>query len=154
VEILSWDEVEAVEADEMWSFVQNKENQRWLWYAIDHNTREILAYVFGERELNGKNEAFSELKTLLEPFGITTFFTDGLSTYEDNLKDFNHIVGKKNTQHIERKNLTLRTRIKRLCRKTICYSKCKIMHDIVIGLVINILEFRLRVAGLFYRFGA
>jgi len=115
------------------------------WYAIDHNTREILAFVFGKRELKGKNEAFFELKTLLEPFGITTFFTDGLSTYERNLAGFKHIISKKNTQCIERKNLTLRTRIKRLCRKTICYSKYKDMHDIVIGLVINILEFGLRV---------
>ncbi|NLP26816.1 MAG: hypothetical protein GX365_05665, partial [Clostridiales bacterium] len=35
----------------------------------------------------------------------------------------------------------LRTRIKRLTRKSICFSKSKEMHDIVIGLVINILEF-------------
>ncbi|MBD2463520.1 transposase, partial [Oscillatoria sp. FACHB-1407] len=31
--------------------------------------------------------------------------------------------GKANTQKIERKHLTLRTRIKRLVRKTICFSK-------------------------------
>ena len=135
----------------MWSFVQNKDNQRWLWYAIDKETRAILAFVFGERELKGKNEAFLELKALLEPFGIKTFCTDGLSTYERNLVGFTHIISKKNTQRIERKNLTLRTRIKRLCRKTICYSKCRDMHDIVIGLVINILEFGLRVVRLFNR---
>ena len=130
----------------MWSFVQNKGNQRWLWYAIDKETRAILAFVFGKRELKGKNEAFLELKALLEPFGIKTFCTDGLSTYERNLAGFEHIISKKNTQRIERKNLTLRTRIKRLCRKTICYSKCQVMHDLVIGLVINILEFGLKVS--------
>ena len=26
------------EIDEQWYFVQNKTNQRWLWYAIDHKT--------------------------------------------------------------------------------------------------------------------
>ena len=133
----------------MWSFVRTKDDQRWLWYAIDKETRAILALVFGERELKGKNEAFLELKALLEPFGIKTFCTDGLSTYERNLKGFTHIISKKHTQRIERKNLTLRTRIKRLCRKTICYSKCQDMHDIVIGLVINILEFGLRVSSVF-----
>ena len=133
----------------MWSFVQKKDNQRWLWYAIDKETRSILAFVFGKRELRGKNEAFLELKALLEPFGIKTFCTDGLSTYERNLVGFEHTISKKNTQRIERKNLTLRTRIKRLCRKTICYSKCQDMHDIVIGLVINILEFGLRVSNVF-----
>ncbi|RLA69910.1 MAG: transposase, partial [Epsilonproteobacteria bacterium] len=49
----------------------------------------------------------------------------------------------KNTQTIERKNLTLRTRVKRLTRKTICFSKSIKMHDIVIGLLINVLDFGL-----------
>ena len=52
-----------------------------------------------------------------------------------------HIVGKANTQRIERKHLTLRTRIKRLARKTICFSKSEDMHDTVIGLFINRYEF-------------
>ena len=121
----------------MWSFVQNKDNQRWLWLAIDHNTRAVLAFTFGQR----KDVVFKELKTLIEPFGISTFYTDDWGSYERNIEKEKHIVGKKNTQRIERKNLTLRTRIKRLCRKTICFSKSVHMHDIVIGLVINILEF-------------
>ncbi|WP_250121466.1 IS1 family transposase [Chroococcidiopsis sp. CCMEE 29] len=33
------------EVDEMQSFVGKKENQRWLWHAIDHCTGEILAYL-------------------------------------------------------------------------------------------------------------
>jgi insertion element IS1 protein InsB len=41
---------EEVELDEMWSFVQKKENQRWLWHAIDHLTGTVLAYVFGNRK--------------------------------------------------------------------------------------------------------
>ncbi|RNC78707.1 hypothetical protein DA717_03100 [Piscirickettsiaceae bacterium NZ-RLO2] len=48
---------------------------------------------------------------------------------------------KKNTQAIERKHLTLRTRIKRLARKTICFSKSEKMHDVLIGLFINKFEF-------------
>ena len=36
-----------------------------------------------------------------------------------------------------RKHLTLRTRIKRLVRKTICFSKTIQMHDIVLGLFVN-----------------
>ena len=121
----------------MWSFVGKKKNQRWLWLAVDHNTRIVLAFTFGQR----KDEVFKELQSLLEPFGVTKFFTDDWGSYERNIESDKHEVGKRNTQIIERKNLTLRTRIKRLCRKTICYSKSVIMHDIVISLVINILEF-------------
>jgi hypothetical protein len=53
--------------------------------------------------------------------------------------------GKRNTQRIERKHLTLRMRIKRLARKTSCFSKSIPMHDIVIGLFVNRYEFGLPV---------
>ena len=129
--------VDDVELDEMWSYVGNKDHQRWLWHALDHDSGEILAYVFGER----KDAVFIELKALLEPFGIVQFYTDDWGAYERHLSPEQRIVGKENTQKIERKHLTLRTRIKRLARKTICFSKLKEMHDIVIGLFINRYEF-------------
>ena len=44
-------------------------------------------------------------------------------------------------QKIEGKHLTLRTRIKGLARKSICFSKSEEMHDIVIGFFINQHEF-------------
>jgi insertion element IS1 protein InsB len=50
-------------------------------------------------------------------------------------------VGKDKTWKIERKHLTLRTRIKRLARRTICFSKSVLMHNIVVGLYINLFEF-------------
>ena len=121
----------------MWSFVQNKRNQRWLWLAMNHDAGDILAYSFGKR----KDKVFRKLKAILEPFGISMFYTDNWGSYQHNLEIKNHKIGKGNTQTIERKNLTLGTRIKRLTHKTICFSKMQDMHDIVIGLVINILEF-------------
>ena len=71
------------------------------------------------------------------------FYTDDWGSYQRNILPLQHVVSKKNTQAIERKNLTLRTHIKRLCRKSICFSKSVVMHDIVIGLAINIWEFGL-----------
>ena len=127
VEIVYGEQVESAELDEMWSFVQNKGNQRWLWLAIDHETRTILAYAFGQR----KDTVFRQFQTLLEPFGITKFYTDDWGSYRRNIDAEKHFIGKKNTQRIERKNLTLRTRIKRLCRKTICFSKTVLMHELL-----------------------
>ena len=127
--------------DEMWSFVQNKGNQRWLWHAIDHESGSVLAYVFGAR----KDKVFSQLQTLLSPFGIQHFYTDDWGTYERKLPQSQHTIGKKNTQKIERKHLNFRTRIKRLARKTICFSKLEKMHDLVIGLFINRYEFGLAI---------
>jgi insertion element IS1 protein InsB len=50
-------------------------------------------------------------------------------------------TGKRSTQKIERKHLTFRTRLKRLARKTICYSKSLKMHKIMVAMLINHLEF-------------
>jgi insertion element IS1 protein InsB len=130
-------QVDEAEVDEMWSFVGNKKDQRWLWHAINHRTGTVLAYVFGRR----KDEVFLALKRLLEPFSITRYLTDHWGTYERHLAPEEHDPGKRHTQQIERKHLTLRTRIKRLARKTICFSKSIQMHDIVIGLFVNRYEF-------------
>ena len=71
---------------------------------------------------------------MLDPFGIKRYYTDNWGSYERNLDTEKHEVGKQNTQKIERKNLT---------RKTICFSKKENMHDTVIGLLINKVEFGL-----------
>jgi insertion element IS1 protein InsB len=125
--------VEAAEVDEMWSVVGSKSQQRWLWHAIDHHTGQVFAYVFGARQ----DQVFLELKALLRPFGITRFYTDGWGAYRRHIDPNHHPVGKQHMQKIERKHITLRTRIKRLVRKTICFSKSIQMHDLGIGLVIN-----------------
>lgn len=138
VKVEQFHEVEqAAEMDEMWSYVGCKADQRWLWHAIDRATGIVLAYTLGRRQ----DEIFLRLKKLLEPFGITRFYTDDWGAYERHLDAEKHVVGKKNTQRIERKHLTLRTRIKRLARKTICFSKSTRMHDIIIGLFVNRYEF-------------
>jgi insertion element IS1 protein InsB len=133
------DKVEEAEVDEMWSFVGKKAQQRWLWHAIDHRTGVVLAYVLGTRQ----DEVFLQLKVLLAPFGIHHFYTDGADVYDRHLDAQQHTVGKTHMQKIERKHLTLRTRLKRLVRKTICFSKSVLLHDIVIGLFVNRYEFGL-----------
>ena len=129
------------EFDEMWSYVGKKANPRWLWHAIDHWSGTVLAYVFGRRQ----DDVFLQLKALLRPFGISRFYTDGWGAYERHLDTEQHAVGKEPTQKMESKHINLRTRIKRLVRRTICFSKTEYMHDLVIGLFINRYEFGRRV---------
>src|SRR5215510_13710781 len=78
-----------------------------------------------------------DTQALLKPFGITHFYTDGWGAYRRHIDADKHTVGKQHTQKIERKHTTLRARIKRLVRKTLCFSKSIQMHDLVIGLFIN-----------------
>ena len=129
-------ELEA-ELDEPWSYVGNKSNPRWLWYAVDHASNTVLAYTFGRRQ----DDVFKELKDLLKPLGIRRYYTDDWGAYQRHLKTEAHRIGKQNTQKIERKNLNWRTWIKRLARKTLCFSKLETLHDTVIGLIINHVEF-------------
>ena len=130
VDIVSVDEAEM---DEMWSFVHDKSQQYWLWWAIDHNTGEPLAFCFGTR--GHKN--LENLLELLKPFNIAVVYSDDNPAYDSNITDSWLITGKDNTQKIERKHLSLRTWCSRLVRKGIRFSKSHQMHRIVVALVIN-----------------
>jgi insertion element IS1 protein InsB len=86
----------------MSAFVKRKKEPRWLWHAIDHRSGKVLAYVLGRRQ----DEVFLKLKALLEPFGITRYYTDYWGAYARHLEAEEHQPGKRNTQQIERKHLT------------------------------------------------
>lgn len=87
--------------------------------AVDHATNTVLAYVSGKRT----DDVFKKLKALLAPDGISHYYPDAWGAYSRHLDADQHEIGKRNTQKIERKNLNLRIWIKRLTRKTICFSK-------------------------------
>ncbi len=126
----------------MWGRVYSKNTPCWLWHAIDDETGVVIAYVLGTR----KEEMLWELWEMLSELNI-----EFIEVYSDNNFAYHNIIpanilviGKKNTQKIERKHLTFRTRLKRLSRKTICYSKSLKMHKILVGLLINYLEFNIK----------
>ena len=64
-------------------------------------------------------------------------YSDDNFAYQNKINPDILETGKKNTQKIERNHLTLRTRIKRLARKSICFSKDKTIHETVIASFIN-----------------
>ncbi|WP_419722607.1 IS1 family transposase [Shigella dysenteriae] len=116
------------ELDEQWSFVGSKARQHWLWYAYNTKTGGGLAYTFGPRT----DETCRELLALLTPFNIGMITSDDWGSYGREVPKDKHLTGKIFTQRIERNNLTLRTRIKRLARKTICFSRSVEIHEKVV----------------------
>jgi len=70
-------------------------------------------------------------------FNFRLYCTDDWGAYDRLLPEDKHLITQTFTQSIERQNLNFRTRIKRLQRKTICFSKSVEMHDKVIGEFIN-----------------
>jgi insertion element IS1 protein InsB len=77
---------------------------------------------------------FLKLQALLAPFGLTRYYTDKAGVYQRHLPPAQHTMEKLSMQKIERKHLTLRTRLKRLARKTLCFSRSHFMHNLLIGL--------------------
>ncbi|AMR29275.1 hypothetical protein A0257_20690 [Hymenobacter psoromatis] len=118
----------------MWSFVRTKKIQRWLWWVEDATTGQVVAFVFGRRT----HATFRRLLAVLKAAGwaVETWFTDAWGAYEACLPDAQRQIGKGPMQRLERKHLTLRTRRKRLTRKTICFSKKQFFHDGLITLFI------------------
>ena len=121
------------QADEFWSYIGSKKNQRWTWYAMDKRSGIILAWVNGKRT----DDSFLKLLSLLRNTPIAQYYTDDWGAYTRHLSRSIHTIGKDFTWKIERKNLYFRTYIKRLNRKTICFSKNEKIHDNVIGMYIE-----------------
>lgn len=119
----------------MWSYVGAKRQQRWLWWVEDAVTGQVVAYVFGRRT----HATFRQLLDALRQAGLRAkrWITDAWGAYEACLPEEEHHIDKAQLQRLERKHLTLRTRIKRLARKTICFSKSIFFHDGIIGLFIH-----------------
>jgi insertion element IS1 protein InsB len=113
-----------VEADEMASFVQNKENKQWIWLAMDANTRQIIAFHVGDRS----RKSFKKLWTMIPKAyrQHATFYTDQYVVYKGVIPAAQHFpIGKLacKTNHIERFNNTLRQRVSRLVRSALSFSK-------------------------------
>jgi insertion element IS1 protein InsB len=121
-----------LQVDELWSFVHNKEHQAWLWYAFEPDSKRIVAWTVGRRT----DESCGRLLKQLEKYQVLRFCTDDWESYEKLVPEAHHWTGKHWTQEIERQNLNFRTHLKRLHRKTICYSKSDEMHEAVIKLYI------------------
>jgi len=129
----------AAAVDERWSFVGKQQAPRWRGPALEHCRGHVLAYVFGRRQ----DAVFLKPKALLELLSIIRYYTDYWGTSMRHLDADAHQPGKRNPQQRERMPLMLRTRIKRLMRKTICFSKSIQVHDSVIELFVNRYEWGL-----------
>ena len=121
------------EADEFWSYVSDKSHQRWTWYALERETGIILAHQNGKRT----DAVCQQLLNRLHIFPIRSYSTDNWQSYAKYIPFAQHHIGKDQTWKIERMNVNFRTHLKRLHRKTICFSKNETLHDTVIGLYIE-----------------
>lgn len=120
------------ELDEQWSFVGSTARQHWSGTHTTQKQVEFwptpLAHEPMKRIVNCCN---------ISPFNIDMITSDNWGSYAREVPKDKHLTGKIFTQRIERNNLTLRNRIKRLARKTICFSRSVELHEKVIGAFIE-----------------
>ena len=132
------DVIVCAEMDEQWGYVGAKSRQRWLFYAYDRLRKTVVAHVFGERTM----ATLGRLMSLLSPFDVVIWMTDGWPLHESRLKGKLHVISKRYTQRIERHNLNLRQHPARLGRKSLSFSKSVELHDKVIGHYLNIKHYQ------------
>ena len=115
---------------EEWTFVKKKINKRWLWLALSRATKQVVAYVIGDRT----EKSCRTLKEKIpEKYKETFKFSDLWDTYNAVFTE-NHLSVDKTsgeTAHIERFNNTIRQRLGRYTRKTLSFSKSDFWLDLV-----------------------
>ena len=112
------------EADEMWSFVEKKENKQWIWIAMDAKSRQIIGFHVGDRSRESAKALWATIPEVYQQHA--TFHTDQYEVYKGVIPPARHkAITKKarKTNHIERFNNTLRQRVSRLVRETLSFSK-------------------------------
>ena len=111
------------EMDELCTYVRNKDNRIWIAYSIRKDTREVIDFKVGKRT----NKTLRSVVNTLLLSDAKRIYTDKLKQYRSLLPSKIHKTTQYGTNHIERMNVNLRTHLKRLSRKTICYSKSLVM---------------------------
>lgn len=120
-----------LEYDEAWSFVLTKVNKRWLWTVLCRRTRQILAFVIGDRSETTCRRLWSRVP---HEYRGCVSYSDFWEAYQSILpKETHHAVGKDSGQvsHMERWYCTLRQRQARYVRKTLSFSKCDTFHHLI-----------------------
>jgi IS1 family transposase len=109
--------------DELCTFIGYKRNFTWIAYAIRKDSKEVIDFKVGKRT----NKTLRSVTTTLILSNPKKIHTDKLKNYRYLIPPELHHSKKYGTNHIERKNLSLRTHLKRLNRRTICFSRSHAM---------------------------
>ena len=115
--------------DELWSFVGNKAQKRWVWLALCCRTRQVIAYWVGDRS---ENSALTLWRRIPNDYAHCASFSDRWQAYAHVFDRRKHRMVDKTdgeTNHVERWFNTLRQRLARFTRKTLAFSKRDDMHD-------------------------
>jgi IS1 family transposase len=112
---------DCLETDEFWTYAEEKKNKVWLIYAYHRGSGEIVAYVRGKRDVRTAEKLGKRIKELGISYGRIA--TDRWDSFLAVFREDRHLVGKAHTVGIEGNNCRLRHRIRRVFRRSCCFSK-------------------------------
>ncbi|MDW7695613.1 IS1 family transposase [Flammeovirgaceae bacterium SG7u.111] len=121
-----------VRIDEFWTYVGRKKNKRWLLYAYGPGSKQILTWQWGKRDTGTARSLYGRL----ENADIDWFCTDDWKAFAKVLPYTKHLIGKSFTKDIEGVNTSLGARNKRTVRRTTCFSKKNMFHEMAMKMVI------------------
>jgi IS1 family transposase len=113
----------------MWTFIQAKSNQAWIWVALSRRNLQVVAFHVGKRDLESARVLWEQVPA---PWNRGLVFTDGLNVYPSLFKDMplKHcrcIKGDKDTfgetSVVEGANNALRQGVSYLVRKTQAFAR-------------------------------
>ena len=118
-----------LEADELFTFVRLKQQQRRIWIVQCRRTRQILSFFIGD----GSGASCRRLwRKLPAEYHRCLSFSDFWRASGCLPQATHQMVGKETgeTAHVERLNNTLRQRVSRLVRKALSFSKQEAMLNL------------------------
>jgi IS1 family transposase len=116
----------------MWSFVRLKANKHWLWTVMCRRTRQIVAFVIGDRSAKAAQKLWNRIPWA---YRQCLTYTDFWKAWQKAVPERQHLaLGKDSgqTNHMERWYNTLRQRLSRFVRKTLSFSKSEAYHHMVL----------------------
>ena len=123
--------------DELWSFVLKKARKRWIWIALCRATRQVVAYVIGDRSQASCRQLWERVPAAYKSGHC---YSDFWEAYSVVIPAAQHTAAGKETgftAHVERWNNTLRQRLGRFVRKSLSFSKSEKMHEICLRLFLH-----------------
>jgi insertion element IS1 protein InsB len=111
--------------DELRTFYKSRNRLLWIVSVLRRDTGEVIDFAIGRRTL-------STLKRVTDTAllaGAHKVYTDKLSLYKQVLPSSIHCNRQYGTNRVERKHLSMRTHLKRLSRRTICFSRSRLVLE-------------------------
>ena len=110
-----------IQLDEFYSFVGHKGKKVWIFYAYAPQTKEILAFTMGKRDIRQIRFLLLRIKPLR--IKINWWCTDHYEGFKTVLNNYPHLIGKEFTKAIEGRNTCIRARLARFQRRSTKFSK-------------------------------